>query len=199
MKFPEYFRRTCPCSVVYQCVQGSAPSYLQNAICPVASAESRRHHLIVPATPRTTMGAGPRRRSTARLEQSTRRDPSQLIAGHLQTLSENWLLYSVFLVIFCITSRPCFVTFLNWPWSDFFICDTLELANLHYIMVFYSVQADIFDYATESLNNIITVTKNLIFPLAFSWFVLNSPKVLWQLPNYLDFQNDPAFPSKWLP
>jgi len=30
-------------------------------------------------------------------------------------------------------------------------------------MVFYSVQADIFDYATESLNNIITVTKNLIF------------------------------------
>ena len=98
-----------------------------------------------------------------------------------------------------ITLRPCFVTFVNWPWSDFFICDTLKLANLHYIMVFYSVQADIFDYATESLNNIITVTKNLIFPLAFSWFVLNSPKVLWQLPNYLDFQNDPAFPSKWLP
>jgi len=45
--------------------------------------------LIVPATPRTTMGAGPRLRSTARLEQSAGRDPSQLIAGHLQTLSEN--------------------------------------------------------------------------------------------------------------
>ena len=45
------------CVLVYQCVQGSAPSYLQNAICPVASAESRRHlrsassaDLIVPAT-----------------------------------------------------------------------------------------------------------------------------------------------------
>jgi len=35
--------------------------------------------LIVPATRRTTMGAGPRlrRRSTARLEQSARRDPSR--------------------------------------------------------------------------------------------------------------------------
>ena len=28
------------CVLVYQCVQGSAPSYLQNTICPVASAES---------------------------------------------------------------------------------------------------------------------------------------------------------------
>ena len=45
------------------------------------------------------MGAGPRlrRRSTARLEQSARRDPSQPIAGCLQTLSENLLLYPVFL------------------------------------------------------------------------------------------------------
>ena len=53
------------CVLVYQCVQGSAPSYLQNAICPVVSAESRRHlrsassaDLIVPATRRTTMGDG---------------------------------------------------------------------------------------------------------------------------------------------
>jgi len=45
------------CVLVYQCIQGSAPSYLQNAICPVASAESRRRlrsaslaDLIVPAT-----------------------------------------------------------------------------------------------------------------------------------------------------
>ena len=34
------------CVLVYQCVQGSAPSYLQNAICPVVSAESRRHRPI---------------------------------------------------------------------------------------------------------------------------------------------------------
>ena len=41
--------------------------------------------LIVPTTRRTTMGAGPRlrRRSTARLEQSTGRDPSQPISSHL--------------------------------------------------------------------------------------------------------------------
>ena len=51
------------CLLVYQCVHGSAPSYLQNAICPVASAESRRRlrsassaDLIVPAMRRTTMG-----------------------------------------------------------------------------------------------------------------------------------------------
>jgi len=49
--------------LVYQCVQGSASSYLQNAICPVVSAESRRRlratssaDLIVPAMRRTTMG-----------------------------------------------------------------------------------------------------------------------------------------------
>ena len=29
------------CVLVYQCVQGSAPSYLQNTICPVATAESQ--------------------------------------------------------------------------------------------------------------------------------------------------------------
>ena len=51
------------CVLVYRCDKGSAPSYLQNAICPVASAESRRRlrcassaDLIVPATRRTTMG-----------------------------------------------------------------------------------------------------------------------------------------------
>ena len=93
------------CVLVYQCVQGSAPSYLQNAICPVASTESRRRlrsassaDLIVPATRRTTMGAGPRlrRRSTARLEQSAGRDPSQPISGCLQTFTENSLLYPEF-------------------------------------------------------------------------------------------------------
>jgi len=62
--------------------------------------KSLLYHLIVPATRRTTMGAGPRlrRRSTARLEQSARRDPSQPISGHVQTLSENILLYSVLLL-----------------------------------------------------------------------------------------------------
>ena len=94
-----------PSQPAYQCVHGSTPSYLQNAICPVASAESRRRlrsaslaDLIVPATRRTTMGAGPRlrRRSTARLEQSAGRDPSQPISGHLQTFTENSLLYPVF-------------------------------------------------------------------------------------------------------
>jgi len=51
------------CVLVYQCVQGSAPSYLQNAICLAASAESQRRlcpassaDLIMPATRRTTMG-----------------------------------------------------------------------------------------------------------------------------------------------
>jgi len=93
------------CVLVYQCVQGSAPSYRQNAIYPVASAESRLRlrsassaDLIVPATRRTTMGAGPRlrRRSTARLEHSAGRDPSQSISGCLQTFTENSLLYPEF-------------------------------------------------------------------------------------------------------
>jgi len=77
------------CVLVYQCVQGSAPSYLQNAICPVASAESRRRlrsassaDLIVPATCpwRTTMGdrafavAAPRAWNS--LPDAIRRSPS---------------------------------------------------------------------------------------------------------------------------
>jgi len=51
------------CVLVYQCVQGSALNYLQNVICPIASADSQRRlrsassaDLIVPATRRTTMG-----------------------------------------------------------------------------------------------------------------------------------------------
>jgi len=113
------------CVLVYQCVQGSAPSYLQNAICPVESAESRRRlrsassaDLIVPATRSTTMGAGPRlrRRSTARLEQSAGRDPSQPIHGCLQTLTENSLLYSVFLLaFFLITFSPRAVDIVKCP------------------------------------------------------------------------------------
>ena len=88
------------------------------AICSsiLTSAESRRRlrsassaDLIVPATRRTTMGAGPRlrRRSTARLAQSAGRDPSQLIDGHLQTISENSLLFPVLLLtLFFITFIP---------------------------------------------------------------------------------------------
>jgi len=83
-------------------------SYLQNAICPVASAESRRclrsasrADLIVPATQHTTMGAGPRlrRRSTARLP-GTVCPASQPISGCLQTFTENSLLYLLFLLTF---------------------------------------------------------------------------------------------------
>jgi len=75
------------CVLVYRCVQGSALSYLQNAICPVARAESRRHlrsasaaDLIVPATRRTTIGdrafavAAPRTWNS--LPNAIRRSPS---------------------------------------------------------------------------------------------------------------------------
>jgi len=73
------------CVLVYQCVQGSAPSYLQNAICPITSVESRRRlrsasstDLIVPATRRTTMGdcafAAPRAWNS--LPDMIRRSPS---------------------------------------------------------------------------------------------------------------------------
>jgi len=41
-----------------------------------------------------------RHHRTERLEQSARYDPSQLITGHLQTLSEISLLYPVFLLTF---------------------------------------------------------------------------------------------------
>ena len=74
--------------------------------------------LIVPATRRTTMGAGPRlrRRSTARLEQSAGRDQSQPIPDCLQTLTENSLLYSVFsLTLFLITFSPRAVDIVKCP------------------------------------------------------------------------------------
>jgi len=44
----------------------------------------------------------------SKFQQSARRDPSQLIAGHLQTLSENSLLCSVLsltLIVFLIFDR----------------------------------------------------------------------------------------------
>ena len=40
LRIPQHIQYTL-CILVYQCVQGYAPSYLQNAICLVASAESR--------------------------------------------------------------------------------------------------------------------------------------------------------------
>ena len=43
-----------------------------------------------------------RRRSTARLEQSARRDPLQPIAGCLEMFTENSLLYPVFLLTSCL-------------------------------------------------------------------------------------------------
>ena len=61
------------CVLVYRCLHGSAPCYLQQTVCPVASMESRRRlrsvtssDLMVPATRRSTLGdrafavAGPR-------------------------------------------------------------------------------------------------------------------------------------------
>jgi len=56
-----------------------------------------------------------RRRSTSRLEQSARRDPSQLISGCLQTFTENSLLYSVLLLTLLLllldrASRHCKVS-----------------------------------------------------------------------------------------
>jgi len=109
------------CILVYQCVSGSAPSYLQNAICSVASAESRHRlrsapsaDLIVPATRRTTMGD--RAFTAPRAWKSARRDPSQLISGYLQTLSENSLLYSVFLLTFKkITFSPRAIDIVKCP------------------------------------------------------------------------------------
>jgi len=74
--------------------------------------------LIVPATRRATMGAGPRlrRRSTAPLEQSAGRDPSQPTPDCLQTLTENSLLYSVFsLTLFIITFSPRAVDIVRCP------------------------------------------------------------------------------------
>jgi len=64
------------------------------------------------------MGAGPRlrRRSTARLEQSARRDPSQPIAGYVQMLSENLLLYSVLLLAsFLITFETALYDIVKCP------------------------------------------------------------------------------------
>ena len=90
------------CVLVYQCVQGSAPSYLQNAICPVASAESRRRlrsassaDLIVPATRRTTMGDRAFAVAAPRAWNSL---PDAIRRGCLQTFTENSLFYSVFLL-----------------------------------------------------------------------------------------------------
>jgi len=74
------------CVLVYQCGQGSPPSYLQNAICPIASTESRHRlrsassaDLIVLATRRTTLGdrafAVAARRAWNSLPDAIRRSP----------------------------------------------------------------------------------------------------------------------------
>ena len=86
------------------------------------------------------MGAGPRlrRRSTARLEQSAGRDPSQSISGCLQTFTENSLLYPAFFIsIVFITFSPRAVDVVKCHWSIFFIYDTLILTILHYITLHY--------------------------------------------------------------
>ena len=71
-----------------------------------------------------------RRRSTARLEQSAGRDPSQSISGCLQTFTENSLLYPEFLLTLFLFRAPLTL----WSVLDviFFIYDTLILTILHY-------------------------------------------------------------------
>ena len=57
-----------------------------------------------------------RRRSTARLEQSAGRDPSQPISDCLQTFTQNSLLYSVFLLsLFLLTFSPRAVDIVKCP------------------------------------------------------------------------------------
>ena len=93
---------------------GSTPCYLQNTICPIANAESRHHlhsalsaDVILTAKQRATMGdhaftvAGPRARN------NLPDDLSQLIVGHLQTFSENLLLYSLLLLTLFLLLLDC--------------------------------------------------------------------------------------------
>jgi len=68
-----------------------------------------------------------RRRRTARLEQSAVRDPSQLIAGCLQTFTGNSLLYPMFLLTLLLAyyfsaTRPDIV---KCPLGNFFLFTTL--------------------------------------------------------------------------
>jgi len=75
-------------------------------------------------------------RSTARLEQSAGRDPSQHISGCLQTFTQNSLLYSVFLLtLFLITFNPRAVDIVKCPWSSFFYLRhfNIDYCTLHYI------------------------------------------------------------------
>ena len=63
--------------------------------------------------------------STARLKQSVRRDPLQLISGCLQTFTENSLLYPEFLLIIVfITFSLRVVNTVKCPWSNFLLFTT---------------------------------------------------------------------------
>jgi len=93
------------CIIVYRCLHGSAPGYLQSSIIPVSDTASRRRlrsalsgDLFVPATRRLTMGdrafavAGPR--AWNKLPDSVRQSSSldvfkRLLKTHLFSLSFN--------------------------------------------------------------------------------------------------------------
>ena len=93
------------CILVYRCLNGSSPGYLQSSIIPVSDTTSRRHlrsassgDLVVPATRRLTMGdrafavAGPR--AWNKLPDSVRQSSSldvfkRLLKTHLFSLSFN--------------------------------------------------------------------------------------------------------------
>jgi len=105
------------CVLVYRCLHGSVPCYLQQTVCPVASMESRRRlrsvtssDLMVPATRRSTLGdrafavAGPR--AFNNLSGAIRHSPS------LETFKRS-LKSHLFLQCFCLVLVS---QFFLWLW-----------------------------------------------------------------------------------
>jgi len=124
--------------------------YLQNTICPVARAESRRHlcsassvNLIVPVTRRTTMGD--RDFAVAALH-AWNSLPSQPISGCLQTFTENSLLYSVLLLtLFLITLSSARLDIVKGPWKVVFY---LRHFNIDYFTLHYII-ANVFSHSVK--------------------------------------------------
>jgi len=116
------------------CIHGSAaPCYLQNAICPVAIVEPRLRLRSASSADLidTTFNHGRlrlHRRRTTSMKQSQRRSPSQFIAGRLQTLFVDSLVYTVFLCMMFYTRRCC--DFLrSAPEVTFFTYGTLNISR----------------------------------------------------------------------
>ena len=94
------------CVLVYRCLRGSAPCYIQQTIRPVASMESRRRlrsvtssDLMVPATRRSTLGdrafavAGPRAWNNL---QDAIRHSSSPVTSTFKTLTQDSFFSAVF-------------------------------------------------------------------------------------------------------